>query len=113
VGTVGGIYGVGGGSILAPILVGSGRSAADVAPATLLSTFVTSVAGIVTFIILSSQHHGSVSPVWGVGLALGGGGLAGGYVGARLQPRLPETTIRSILGLVVIAIGVRYAVAGA
>ena len=44
VGCVGGIYGIGGGSILAPILIGSGRRAAEVAPAALASTFVTSVA---------------------------------------------------------------------
>ena len=35
IGCVGGVYGVGGGSILAPILIGSGRSPAEVAPATL------------------------------------------------------------------------------
>lgn len=45
VGVVGGIYGIGGGSILAPLLVGSGRSPSEVAPATLASTFVTSIAG--------------------------------------------------------------------
>jgi uncharacterized protein len=52
VGCVGGIYGIGGGSILAPILIGSGRRPAEVAPAALASTFVTSVAGVVTFTIL-------------------------------------------------------------
>ena len=31
-GCVGGLYGIGGGSILAPILIGSGRPAAEVAP---------------------------------------------------------------------------------
>jgi uncharacterized membrane protein YfcA len=87
VGCVGGIYGIGGGSILAPILIGSGRSPKDVAPATLASTFVTSIAGVATFLVLSFEHHGSVAPDWGVGLALGAGGLIGGYVGARLQRR--------------------------
>ena len=43
IGSVGGIYGIGGGAILAPILIGSGRPPAEVAPATLASTFVTSV----------------------------------------------------------------------
>jgi hypothetical protein len=38
VGCSGGIYGVGGGSILAPILIGTGRPAAEVAPAALAST---------------------------------------------------------------------------
>jgi uncharacterized membrane protein YfcA len=109
VGCVGGIYGIGGGSILAPVLIGSGRSPSEVAPATLVATFVTSVAGVVTFLILSTHHHGSIAPDWGVGLALGVGGLLGSYTGARLQPRLPEVLIRRVLGLLVLAIGIRYA----
>jgi hypothetical protein len=109
VGVVGGIYGIGGGSILAPLLIGSGRSPSEVAPATLASTFVTSVAGVATFLLLSVYHHGSVAPDWGVGIALGVGGLVGGYTGARLQPRLPESLIRRLLGLLVLAIGIRYA----
>jgi uncharacterized membrane protein YfcA len=58
VGCVCGIYGIGGGSILAPILIGTGRPAPEVAPAALASTFVTSVAGVVTFTILSVHQHG-------------------------------------------------------
>lgn len=109
VGCVGGIYGIGGGSILAPVLIGSGRSPSEVAPATLVATFVTSVAGVVTFLVLATHHHGSIAPDWGVGLALGVGGLLGSYTGARLQPRLPEVLIRRVLGLLVLAIGIRYA----
>jgi hypothetical protein len=108
VGCVGGIYGIGGGSILAPILMRSGRPSSEVAPATLASTLVTSVAGVATFLILSTQHRGSVAPAWGVGIALGAGGLAGGYLGARLQPRLPEVTIRRLLAVLVVAVGIRY-----
>ena len=62
VGCVGGIYGIGGGSIPAPVLIGSGRKPAEVVPAALASTFVTSVAGVITFMILSVYHHGAVSP---------------------------------------------------
>ena len=109
VGCVGGIYGIGGGAILAPILIGSGRPPAEVAPATLASTFVTSVAGVVTFLLLSTHHHGSIAPDWGVGIALGIGGLLGGYTGARLQPHMPESVIRRLLGLLVLAIGIHYA----
>ena len=108
VGCVGGIYGIGGGSILAPILIGSGRSAVEVAPAALASTFVTSVAGVITFTILSLHQHGSVAPNWPTGIALGVGGLAGGYTGARIQSRLPDVLIRRLVGILVIAIGVRY-----
>jgi len=70
VGCIGGIYGIGGGSILAPVLIGSGRSPTEVAPATLTATFVTSVAGMVTFLVLSTNHHGSIAPEnrsWGWG----------------------------------------------
>ena len=108
VGCVGGIYGIGGGSILSPVLIGSGRRAADVAPAALASTFVTSVAGVVTFTVLSLHHPGSVAPDWPTGIALGAGGLAGGYTGARIQDRLPDALIRRVVGILVIAIGARY-----
>jgi hypothetical protein len=108
VGCIGGIYGIGGGSILAPVLIRSGRPASEVAPATLASTLVTSVAGVITFLVLSTQHAGSVAPDWSIGIALGAGGLVGGYVGARLQPRLPEVTIRQLLGVLVMVVGVRY-----
>ncbi len=108
VGCVGGIYGIGGGSILAPVLIGTGRPPAQVAPAALASTFVTSVAGVVTFTILSIHQHGSVAPDWPTGIALGIGGLAGAYTGARMQARLPDTLIRRLVGVLVIAIGARY-----
>ena len=108
VGCAGGIYGIGGGSILAPILIGAGRRPAEVAPAALASTFVTSVAGVVTFTILSLHHHGSIAPDWPTGIALGAGGLAGAYTGARIQSRLPEILIRRVVGILVIAIGARY-----
>ena len=107
-GCVGGIYGIGGGSILAPVLIGTGRPPAQVAPAALASTFVTSVAGVVTFTILSIHQHGSVAPDWPTGIALGIGGLAGAYTGARMQARLPDTLIRRLVGVLVIAIGARY-----
>ncbi len=112
VGCAGGIYGIGGGSILAPVLIGSGRPPSEVAPAALASTFVTSVAGVITFTILSLHAHAPVAPNWPTGLALGAGGLTGSYLGARLQSRLPEVAIRRIVGVLVIAIGGRYLWAG-
>jgi hypothetical protein len=108
VGCVGGIYGIGGGSLLSPVLIGAGHPAADVAPAALTSTFVTSMAGVATFITLAAGHPGSVAPDWPIGTALGLGGLAGAYTGARIQARLPDTLIRRIIGILAIALGIRY-----
>src|ERR1022692_1546465 len=112
VGCAGGIYGIGGVSILAPILIGTGRSPSEVAPAALASTFVTSVVGVATFTILSVHQRGSVAPDWPTGLALGIGGLAGAYTGARIQSRLPDALIRRIVGVLVLAIGAHYLIAG-
>ncbi|HEV3292029.1 MAG TPA: sulfite exporter TauE/SafE family protein [Streptosporangiaceae bacterium] len=111
-GCVGGIYGIGGGAILAPALIGSGRKPSEVAPAALASTFVTSAGGVVTFTLLSLHQHVSVAPDWPTGIALGLGGLAGGYTGARIQSRMPDVLIRRLVGVLVIAIGAYYLSSG-
>lgn len=110
VGVVGGIYGIGGGSILGPILVGRGMPVARVAPAALASTFTTSVTGAAAFALLSLTGSGDIAPDWYLGLACGLGGLIGGYLGAHLQPRLPETAMRLLLGALATALGALYAV---
>lgn len=110
VGVVGGVYGIGGGSILGPILVGRGLPVARVAPAALASTFATSVVGSLTYAVLSVFADGSIAPDWPVGLLCGLGGLVGGYCGARLQPRAPERALRGLLGGLAVAIGCLYLV---
>lgn len=110
IGVVGGIYGIGGGSILGPILVGRGVPVSKVAPAALASTFATSVVGASTYAVLSLAHSGSIAPDWRLGLACGLGGLIGGYLGARLQPRMPETFLRLLLGTLATALGAVYAI---
>jgi uncharacterized protein len=108
VGIVGGIYGIGGGSLLGPILVGWGVAVTTVAPAALASTFVTSIAGAGTYALLALITSGDIAPDWLVGLVCGLGGLCGGYLGAHLQPRLPETALRLLLGILAIAIAALY-----
>jgi uncharacterized protein len=108
VGVVGGIYGIGGGSLLAPALVGIGFGVAEVAPAALASTFLTSIVGVVTYAVLSLRHSGSIAPDWTVGIAIGLGGLAGGWVGTGLQSKLPEAALRRTLGIVAVALAARY-----
>jgi hypothetical protein len=60
---------------------------------------------VITFTLLSLHQHISVAPDWPTGIALGAGGLAGGYAGARMQSRLPDVLIRRLVGILVIAIG--------
>jgi uncharacterized membrane protein YfcA len=110
IGVVGGIYGVGGGSILGPILVSRGLPVANVACAALTSTFLTSIVGAGTYSLLALVSTGDISPDWPLGLACGLGGLLGGYLGAHLQPRMPETALRLLLGGLAIALAIVYAV---
>jgi uncharacterized protein len=112
VGVVGGVYGIGGGSILSPLLVGSGMGVAVVAPAALAATFVTSIIGALTFAALSLFAHGSIAPDWPIGIACGLGGLVGGYFGARLQPHLPERSLRLLLGSLALGVGGLYLIEG-
>ncbi|MEU9954360.1 sulfite exporter TauE/SafE family protein [Streptomyces sp. NPDC050982] len=112
VGVVGGVYGIGGGSLLGPVLVGRGlpvARVARVAPAALATTFATSLVGAVAYALLSLVSSGEVAPDWWLGLACGIGGLIGGYLGARLQPRLPERALRLLLGTLATALGALYA----
>ena len=108
VGIAGGLYGIGGGSLLATILVATGLSVAVVAPAALAVTLVTSVVGALTFAALALVTPGAVAPEWVLGLVCGLGGLAGGYVGARLSRRLPERALTLLLGVTAIALAVFY-----
>ena len=107
-GTVGGIYGIGGGSLLGPVLAGRGVPVAELAPAALASTFVTSVAGAGVYGLLALTTTGEIAPHWLLGLCCGAGGLIGGYLGAHLQPRLPENALRFLLGGLAIGVAVLY-----
>lgn len=109
VGVIGGIYGIGGGSILGPILVASGFSVKDVAPAALASTFAASLAGLVTFLLIGAAGTTGVGPDWTLGVALGVGGLVGAFLGATMQGRLPELWIRRLLGAIALVLAARYA----
>ena len=108
VGVVGGIYGIGGGSLLAPILIALGFSVYEVAPATLAATFLTSIVGIATYQVLQLSHGGAIAPEWALGVFMGAGGFAGSYCGARLQSRLPERSLRRLLGCIACLVAARY-----
>ena len=112
VGIVGGIYGIGGGAIIAPFLVAIfGLPVYAVAGAALFGTFVTSASGILIYTLLGSHYSSSgltVSPDWLLGALFGIGGAVGMYIGARIQRYLPQRLIKIILALGMLSISVRY-----
>ena len=110
VGIVGGIYGIGGGSIIAPFFVTFfGLPVYIVAGATLMGTFVTSVAGVVFYQTISPFYqHLSVAPDWMLGILFGVGGMAGMCLGARCQKFVPAKAIKWMLSGIIIITAAKY-----
>lgn len=114
VGLIGGVYGIGGGAIIAPFIVSFfGLPIHTIAGATLMGTCVTSVGGVIfyeffgPYIALPGQ---SVRPDWLLGILFGIGGFAGMYLGASLQKYVPSAIIRPVLALAIAGLGMRYIV---
>jgi uncharacterized membrane protein YfcA len=110
IGIVGGTYGIGGGAIIAPLLVTLwSLPVHTIAGAALFGTFLTSVVGV-GFFWLAGSLAGleGVTPNWTLGLSFGVGGLLGTYTGARLQRFLPARAIEAGLGLVVTGLAGSY-----
>jgi uncharacterized membrane protein YfcA len=108
VGIIGGIYGIGGGSIIAPFLITVFRLPVyAVAGAVLLGTFVSSVAGVIFY--SSVPINGAVAgPDWWLGILFGTGGLLGMYLGAKVQKFTSEKMIKLILSAVIFMVATKY-----
>jgi len=112
VGIIGGIYGIGGGAIIAPFLVTFfGLPVYTVAGAALMGTFVTSVAGVAFYTAIAPFYpHLSVAPDWLLGILFGLGGMAGMYLGARCQKFVPAKGIKWMLVTIMLFTGLKYIV---
>ena len=112
VGIAGGIYGIGGGSIIAPFFVTFfGLPVYTVAGAALMGTFVTSVAGVAFYEVIAPYYPNlSVAPDWLLGGLFGIGGIAGMYLGAYCQKFVPAKAIKWMLTVIIIATAFKYVV---
>jgi uncharacterized membrane protein YfcA len=114
VGVVGGIYGIGGGAIIAPFIVTFFRLPIyTIAGATLMGTFVSSVAGVIFYLVIAGLYSESgmaIAPNWSLGFLFGIGGFAGIYCGARAQKFVPEKIIKAILAVLLFFLALRYIV---
>jgi len=112
VGVIGGIYGIGGGAIIAPFLMTIfGLPVYTIAGASLLGTFLTSIAGVISYSVIAPiyEHSGlSIVPDWRLGGLLGIGGFVGIYCGARLQKYFPAKAIKLFLGLLLVLLSAGY-----
>lgn len=112
VGLIGGIYGIGGGAIIAPFCVSIlGLPVYTVAGAALAGTFLTSIAGVIFYSILAVTSIGAttnVSPDWLLGTLFGIGGLLGTYCGAYIQKYLKEKIVKGIMVAIITFVALKY-----
>jgi len=110
VGIIGGIYGIGGGAIIAPFLITFfGLPVYTVAGAALMGTFVTSVAGVAFYTAIAPLYpQVSVAPDWLLGILFGLGGMAGMYLGARCQKFVPAKGIKWMLVVIMLFTSIKY-----
>jgi uncharacterized membrane protein YfcA len=109
VGVVGGIYGIGGGAIIAPICVAHfGLPVHAVAGAALAATFLTSLVGVLWYSVLPSPAGVATQPDWLLGVMFGLGGMAGMYLGSAVQPRVPQRLLKAGLGILLAAMAAIY-----
>ena len=112
VGIVGGIYGVGGGAIIAPFLVAFFHLPIyTIAGATLFGTFITSIAGTLFYALIAPLYASTglmIAPDWMLGALFGVGGFLGMYCGARLQKYFPARLIKLVLALAILYLSLSY-----
>jgi hypothetical protein len=109
VGIIGGIYGIGGGAIIAPVCVTVfGLPIYTVAGAALMGTFLTSIAGVAFYSLLPAAEGVSTAPDWRLGLLFGVGGFVGMYIGASLQKYVPQRTIKLLLAAIIAYTAAKY-----
>jgi uncharacterized membrane protein YfcA len=108
VGIIGGVYGIGGGAIIVPLLITVFRLPVyAIAGAVLLGTFASSLAGVTIYSLI--PINGTVAgPDWLLGILFGLGGLMGMYLGARTQKYVPGRWIKLMLGCVIIVVSSKY-----
>ena len=108
VGIIGGVYGIGGGSIIAPFLITIFKLPVyTIAGAVLLGTFTSSVAGVAFYSLI--PINGTVAPPdWILGILFGVGGLLGMYFGAKMQKYISEKRIKLVLAIIIFFISSRY-----
>lgn len=108
VGLVGGLlsgtFGVGGGIVLVPLLIGVLRLDRKTAHATsLAAVFVIAVSGSIGYAAADQLDVG-------VGVALGVGGVIGAMYGARQLDRMSVPALRTTFAVLLLATGVRMVI---
>jgi len=101
-GVLAGLFGVGGGILFVPTLVGLGLGQLDAEASSLLAILPTVVAGA-----WRQQRYGNVR--WRQALLLGIVSIAGVQVGVLIATRLPEDVLRRLFGILMLGVAAQLA----
>lgn len=104
VGLAGGIYGIGGAAIIAPLLISWFRLPIYVAGgASMLAGWAGAVFGLFSYACFWPLVSGlpAVSPDFRLGLLFGLGGMLGVYIGSTLQRHLPPRPLKILMFLLI------------
>lgn len=105
-GLLSGLLGVGGGTIMVPLLVLLGRCPQRHAHALSLGAIIPiSIAGVATYGIAGKVDYA-------LAVALAAGAIGGARIGAGLLIRTPERTLKIIFGTFLVAIAISIGVTG-
>ena len=96
-GVLAGLFGVGGGILFVPVLVALGLGQIEAQGTSLLAILPTVVAGT-----WNQRRYGNLRPRSAV--ILGVASIVGVEVGARVATELPETTLRRLFALLLVAV---------
>ncbi len=109
VGVIGGVYGIGGGAIIAPFCVAFlNIPVHTVAGAAIFGTFATSIVGVTIYSTIPFYNGQTAPPDWLLGILFGLGGLLGMYLGASCQKYISERLIQAVLALIIFAVAGNY-----
>ena len=101
-GLLAGFFGVGGGILFVPTLVGLGLSQLEAEATSLLAILPTVAAGT-----LRQRHYGNVR--WRTALLLGVASIAGAAAGVQVATSLPEETLRRLFAVFLLAVAAQLA----
>jgi uncharacterized membrane protein YfcA len=96
-GVLSGMFGVGGGILFVPTLVGLGLSPHHAAATSLLAIVPTAIVGV-----WRQHRYGNLRPR--AALAVGVASVAGVEAGVQIAAALPEHTLRRLFGVLLIAV---------
>ncbi len=101
-----GLTGIGGGTVMVPLLTGFLRVPQHRAHATSLMIVIFAAAAALTLY----TSRGDVD--WSMAIAVAVGGIIGGQIGTRAMHRMPEHKLRASFALFLLAVGIRLLIFG-